>query len=71
MGTRALLSGEYVCAEESITHPLSVDADELIAKSREVALDATVLVLERFNWMHPPVGILAEEQSKLLERRRD
>jgi hypothetical protein len=65
------LSGDYICTEESIIHSLSMDVEDLVARSRDAALDAAVFVLERFNWATPPTGILAEEQAKLLERRRE
>jgi hypothetical protein len=65
------LSGDYVCTEDTITYARSFDVEELIAHSREAALDATIFVLERFNWATPASGILAEEQAKLVERRRE
>ena len=65
------LSMDYVCALESITYSRSLDTADLVADSAKIALEGTVFVLERFNWLDVPTGILAEEQSKLLERRRD
>jgi hypothetical protein len=65
------LSGDYISTQDSITYERSFDVEELVAHPQEAALDATVYVLERFNWATPPTGILAEEQAKLVERRRE
>ena len=41
----------------------------LIAEAPRLALEATVHVLERFNWSEPPRAVLEAEQRRFLDRR--
>jgi len=62
-------SMDYVCRIEAISHSDQWPDEVLLGRAAELALDATVYVLERFNWTEVPRGLLAEEQRKFLGRR--
>jgi len=59
----------YIAADPEISFAKEVGADSLLGEAGDIALDATEYVFERFNSSDVPRTLLAEEQSKLLERR--
>lgn len=64
-----LLNGLYTAAIDPITWSETQPATALIADAPRLALDATIHILERFNWTHPPRAMLEADQRRLLERR--
>jgi len=60
---------DYICKIPEITFSKIYQTVELLASASDLALDTTVYIFERFNWMSVPRGLLTEEQKKLLERR--
>ncbi|MBT7188371.1 hypothetical protein HN911_13705 [Candidatus Bathyarchaeota archaeon] len=66
---RSPLFADHTCRQPQIVYQESFSQDELLGKSRALALFATEHVFERFNWNNPPINIMAEDQLKLLERR--
>ena len=63
------LSGSYVSDSKTICWERTSEAAALIATAPNIALDATVHVLERFKWTDPPRRILEEEQRRFYEKR--
>lgn len=63
------LNRAYKCTIPEILYGATFDRLKIMACAPELALDATRYIFERFNWSQVPMGILAEEQRKLLERR--
>jgi hypothetical protein len=63
------LSGNYVSNSETICWRETIQVAVLIATAPRIAIDATVAVLERFNWMDPPRRVLEEEQWRFYEKR--
>lgn len=68
-GNERELSGDYVSAEADIGFAATLSEAALLGQAAKIAMDGTVHVLERFNWVEIPHAVLAEEQAKLLERR--
>lgn len=65
-----MLRKAYVSAIDEINlEPLLIGTEELLAKGHEEAINQTIHLFERFNWVDPPRNIMVEEQKKLLERR--
>ncbi len=56
-------------SDEPIVVETSVTTTELVKRKDELALDATLEILERFQLVGPSREILAEDQRKLRERR--
>ena len=63
------LSLDYRCRVPSLTVERSVAASDLMARADEIAIDASVHVLERFGWLDVGRGVLLEDQKRFLERR--
>lgn len=59
----------YVSQTPQITYQLTLPHTEIVARSADLAIDASVAVYERFGWFDPPRGELVEQQKKLVERR--
>ena len=66
---RAPLHDEYICKIGTILFQRTVSQDEILGKSRRLALDTIEYIFERFNWTNIPKHVMAEDQAKLLERR--
>jgi len=64
-----MLSGTFISSLPVIAFDAAVTEADLLGRSAEIAVDATVDVLERFNWSDVPREILAAEQTRFLERR--
>ena len=64
-----LLSRAYICKIPEMTFSKTYSFSDLLAQANEFALDTTVAIFERFNWMEVPRGMFSEEQKKFLERR--
>lgn len=64
-----LLFANYRSEIESIPKDIAIETDTLISKSANLALEHCVWVFQRFNWDNVPIGVLKDEQRKLLERR--
>jgi hypothetical protein len=60
---------DHVSSEPVISVSQVVSDRTLLTESARLAIDASMFVFERFNWMDAPRGILGEEQAKLLDRR--
>jgi hypothetical protein len=59
----------HVSAEPAIRVSRVASDSALLAESPHFAIEASMFVFERFNWMDAPTGMLEEEQARLLERR--
>ena len=65
--SRAPLMRDYICKIPCILLSWTPDARDLCAQASERALNATVDIFERFNWMNPPKDILRADQEKFLD----
>jgi hypothetical protein len=63
------LSSRYASDANTICWQQSVPVAELIATAPVLAVDASVHVLERFNWIDPPRRALQEEQQRFYQKR--
>lgn len=69
-GRGLYIGGPRVCHEETLQYrPDPIAQADMIAGAPELALDAWVYFMERFNFLSPARGVFAEDQRKLLERR--
>lgn len=59
----------FVAAIGEIPLESTMGIEELLAKGHDEAINQTIHLFERFNWVDPPRTIMVEEQKKLLERR--
>jgi hypothetical protein len=59
----------YVCCIPEIAFSKTFTEAEISARASELALDTTVWIFERFNWIEVPRQVLAEDQKRFLERR--
>ena len=62
-------NGYYMAKMDSISWTGSQPAVTLIADASRLALDATIHILERFNWLDPSRSMLEADQRRFLERR--
>lgn len=60
---------DYICQINDLPQKKTVRITDLLGKGREMALDDTIWVLHRFNWMNVSRDMLREDQEKLYERR--
>jgi hypothetical protein len=60
------LDQEYWSRNDSIQIERSVDAEELMSRARELALDVALEIFRKFGWSNPPVSLFAEEQARML-----
>jgi len=63
------LFDDYVCHVNDLSQEKTIAVNELLGRGHEIALDHTLQILERFNWLSPPREILKEDQQKFLEGR--
>ncbi len=61
--------GFYPSTSDNILKVWTLQPEELIASSREIALAGATYFLERFGWDKVPVDILKDDQQKLLSGR--
>lgn len=66
---RRILFRIYTCDIEEISDARELSAQEIITKPYDLALNHTIQIFERFNWMDPPKEILKQDQKKFLEGR--
>jgi hypothetical protein len=59
----------FVAAIGEIPLESTMGIEELLAKGHDEAINQTIYLFERFNWVDPSREIMIEEQKKLLERR--
>jgi len=64
-GNASIILGNYTCDVPSVSFRAEHNATGL-ANASELALDAAVYFLERFNWNDPDRGVLRNHQAKLL-----
>jgi len=64
---RALFD-DYISQISEIPFSRTFEEAEVRSRSTELALEAILWIFERFNWTAPK-EVLAEDQSRLLERR--
>jgi hypothetical protein len=57
----------YWCRKESIEIDRLVRPEDLVARARELALDATAEIFQEFGWVNPPRTLFAEEQARVLD----
>jgi len=67
--SQRLLFDDYVCKIADLPLDKTITVDELLGRGHELALDHTIWIFERFNWISPPRDILKEDQKKFLEHR--
>jgi len=64
------LSWRRACDEANLVYPtIRVEQSRMLTRAPDLAMDAWVWFMERFNFMSPPRDVFAEDQRKLLERR--
>ncbi len=66
---RRILFRTYTCDLKEITDARELSAEEIITKPYDLALNHTIQIFARFNWMDPPKEILKQDQKKFLEGR--
>ena len=59
----------YTCEREEIEFKRTIEAESLLAEAADLALDASIELLERFGRFEPTHQLLAEYQRNLLDRR--
>jgi hypothetical protein len=64
VGTADSLEKDFWSEEEQFTVVRQESATDLQARSRELALDASIAIFAKFGWSNPPRDPLAEEQRK-------
>jgi hypothetical protein len=57
----------YICNSEKIEISKIISFDEIVSKSREIAIDNTINVYEHFNLFKLPRRVLEEEQDRLVK----
>ncbi len=57
----------YVCNVDKIQLARKATIEEIIGKSKEMAINDTLSVFEHFNFFEPPRKVLEEEQDKLIK----
>lgn len=62
------LSREYICSITELKWEKSINTEELIGNSQDIAMDVLMYILERFNW-YPSIDIFKEEQQNLISGR--
>jgi hypothetical protein len=60
------LDETYFSRKGTITIERLLDPSELRSNARQLALNATVEILNRFGWPNPPKSLLAEDQARFL-----
>ncbi|MBA7713684.1 hypothetical protein ES703_122690 [subsurface metagenome] len=68
-GNERFTFAPYISNIDEIPLESTLGVEELITKGHDRAIKDTIFLFERFNWDSPPIGILKEQQKKLLERR--
>jgi len=61
------LNDNHICDIDEISLSKTPTVEQVIGKSNEYAIDGTLAVFERFNWLNVPKQVLEEEQSKFLK----
>ncbi len=61
--------GEYVSNEDKICWRSEAPAIVVLATATDLALQAALYIFEVFGWSDPPIGLIEENQRRLLERR--
>jgi len=68
--SRAPLSYDRVNPMETIElPPKQYNKDEIITKSKELALEMIIEIFTRFNWDNPPIETIKEDQNNLLQKK--
>ena len=62
---------DYVCTfrDENIVIKRVLEKERILSSSAEIALDATIEIFKKFNWLQVPKNVFVEDQKKFLERR--
>lgn len=61
--------GFYQASDDVLAKEWSYEAGELAARPAELGRQACVWFFERFQWLNPPLEVIAAEQQKLREGR--
>ena len=59
----------YAASEEILTMSTDFESDQLVATSKEAALESIVWFFERFGWLDPPKNVISNDQENLLKGR--
>jgi len=59
----------YAASENILTKSTDYESDQLIAMSKEVALESIAWFFERFGWLNPSMNVIASDQENLLKGR--
>ncbi len=65
--SRRFLFNGYTCNIPDLKREKNITIDELLGKGDKIALNHTIWILNRFNWLEPPIERLEEEQQKFLK----
>ena len=61
---------DYICAINDLPYSKIISVEDILGRGRDLALDHTLWILERFNWRSPHIkATLREDQIRLIERR--
>lgn len=63
------LSGRYTCGVDNLSRNWTLTTEELLGRSRELALDHARWLFTRFNWQNVPLEVFEGDQEKLIEGR--
>jgi hypothetical protein len=59
----------YAANEDILTKSNDFESDQLVATSKEAALESIVWFFERFGWLNPSMNIISNDQENLLKGR--
>lgn len=63
------LLGDYICKMEKLPLDRTLQAEKLLAETKNYALNDFTKIMNWFNWDNVPTGVFIDDQNKLLERR--
>ena len=63
------LMGVYKTSSETIEFSEKYTKDEVVDKSKELAFDAIIYILDRFGWHNPSSEVISRDQGNLLSGR--
>lgn len=59
----------HAASEDILTKSNDFESDQLVATSKEVALESIVWFFERFGWLNPSINVISNDQENLLKGR--
>lgn len=59
----------YAASEDILAKSVNYESDQLIAMSKDVALESIAWFFERFGWLNPSMNVIANDHENLLKGR--